>query len=144
MRRTPGWALLAEAALELTALALFVALFDRRTDGEATASVPSGDPVDPRRFVREGADAQTRYFRAHDDSVAIEVGFFGDGRVRFADHGGRCFAGMVVGERADVLELATQRWSEAVVRTTPNGERELEMRGGPLAGRVFRCEAVEE
>lgn len=151
MQRTPGWVNLAKPALELSGLALFVALFDGKPF--ATHDAPAADPPpvtaapetadDAWAFVREEGVA-VRYYRARDSQGELYAGFFEDGRMRLADDRGHRFAGMLVGERADVLELRTERWSEAIVRTTPDGQPEVEMRGGALAGRVFLCETAEE
>ncbi len=69
--------------------------------------------------------------------------FYGDGRVRLADREHR-FAGMVSNSRADLLEIDDNTWSELLVRESPEGRLQLELRGGPFDARVLTCEAVRE
>lgn len=157
MRRAPGWIVLAGIALELTALALAVRILPaprRRIARSGSAGVlaesaphaftpptaPGGD--DALTFVSEGAGEQTRRYRAADADVQLFVGFYGDGRVRVADALGNRYAGALESGRAELLDLKTHERSELLVRVTPTGRMQLELRGGPHDGRVLNCETI--
>lgn len=153
MRRAPGWTTLAGIALELTALA-FIARVVMGRDDEKTLVVPSApapaaDPVTPPPsgavtpidFVRESADAGTRLYRASGEDLDLLAGFYSDGRVRLAGAQHR-FAGMLAGSQADLLEIDSNRWSQLLVHTTPGGNLQLELRGGPYDARVLTCEPL--
>lgn len=67
---------------------------------------------------------------------------YSDGRIRLADAAGRRFAGALRGAHAHVIDLATSEWSEVVLRTTPTGRMQLELRGGPFDAHVLTCEVL--
>lgn len=95
--------------------------------------------VEPREFLLAISDAGARFYRAHDANGELQVAFYSDGRIRMADERHR-FAGMVQNAHAHVLLVGSEDWSEVYVRTTAAGEQQLELRGGPLDGRVLTCE----
>ena len=104
----------------------------------------ASDHGDPLAFIREPADAGARYYRASAGSTEILAATYGDGRIRLADAQNRHFAGLLQGNRADVLQLDDNTWSEVFVRVTPTGRMQLEMRGGPYDARVFTCDSLPE
>jgi hypothetical protein len=149
-------------ALELSALAIFCS-FSQRTPDEPRreTAAPSLRPVapdpaashqdtpqapmqDPLAFIREESDPSAQYFRARDDAVEIFVAFLSDGRVRLADGGDYRFAGVLQGEKSDLLEIGSGQWSRLFVHAAPDGKRQLEIYGGPYDARVLICEAFTE
>ena len=111
---------------------------------QARAPQPPSVPhvsTDPLAFVSEGADPNTRIYRARDEQGTMYAGFLADGRVRVADDD-HCFAGMIQNGHAHLLQIDGEQWSELFVRVTPSGTLQLELRDGPHDGRVLACEPV--
>jgi len=98
----------------------------------------------PQDFLFEIADEGANYYKASDASAQLFAGLYSDGRIRLADSDGRRFAGALIGGHADLLELERNDWSEVYLRVTPTGRMQLELRGGPYAGRVLTCEPLQE
>lgn len=120
------------------------------------AEVCHGEPVEPRSslsrpaqpqltplaFIQETADPRTRLYSARDERGSIYAAFYADGRLRvaFEDHR---LAGIVQNGHAHLLDMNSELWSEVFVRVTPEGKLQLELRDGPLDGRVLTCEALQ-
>jgi len=96
----------------------------------------------PIEFITESADRGARYYRAAGEGAELVAAFYSDGRVRLADTQQHRFAGMLQANHADLLDLATNQWSELFVRVTPAGSMQLELRGGPYDARVLSCEPL--
>lgn len=154
MARSHGWSVLAEKALELSALALVVrAIAPGRAKSRNAAAEPVPEP--PRRtvaseaaaapsaleFITEGDGDGATYYHAADAVGEIYAGFYADGRVRLAG-GAHRFAGVVQSGHAELLDVANNLWSELFVRVAPDGRVQLELRGGPYDARIFTCEAL--
>lgn len=115
---------------------------DRR--GTEALATPLQEQVssEPMDFITESADAGARYYRASGTGVQMFAGFYSDGRLRLVDPQNRRFAGLVQGGHADLLQLDNKQWSEVFVSTTPSGNLQLELRGGPYDARVLTCESL--
>lgn len=125
------------------------------SDTPVASSPPSGDtyhneafqaeshPIldTPLEFLKSQADAHTRFYSARDAQGAMFAAFYSDGRVRLAGDELR-LAGIVNGGHAHLISIADEQWSEMFVRTTPQETLQLELRDGPLDGRILNCEAL--
>jgi hypothetical protein len=134
--------MLAKEALELSALALASIVMQTDTPSEPR-SVPPLIPEasDPAAFLEETANEGTRFYRASDDRGAVLAAFYDDGRVRVAG-GNERLAGALQNGHAHLLDLKGEAWSELFVRTSPGGDMQLELRGGPYDARVFVCTPI--
>ena len=157
MRRTAGWSVLAVTALEIAALALTCRFMGRqRSQPDVAQAQPVAQHVpfeeaplqeapqaerQPVTFLEADGDAADEYYRAVDASGELIASFYGDGRVRLtgADRG---FAGILQDGQADLLDVTDNTWCELFVRATPQGGRQLELRGGVYDGRIFACERI--
>lgn len=152
---------MAGIALELGALAFIARVVMAREDDAPAPPVPQSPPppptieqasapkqarrvfLHPMDFIRDPADAGARYYRASGDGADLVAGFYSDGRVRLSDERNHRFAGMLQGGHADLLELESNQWSELLVHTTPSGNMQLELRGGPYDSRVLSCDILQ-
>ncbi len=162
MPRPTGWSILAEKALEITALALVCAITESpRTSGVPTVlneppqpepepepqpgqtDVPAAPSIyqTPMEFLQDGADDRVRIYRGYDGEGDLFAAFYSDGRIRIAD-GDLRFAGMIQNGHAHLLQIDGRAWSELFIRNTPQGTMQLELRDGPYEGRVFTCETL--
>ena len=156
MRRTAGWSVLAVTALEIAALALINRFMGgQASQGDAAQSQPvaaQSQPVAPQvpfeeappqreqvTFLEADGDAAAEYYRAVDASGELIAAFYADGRVRLTG-AERGFAGILQDGQADLLDVTDNTWCELFVRATPQGGRQLELRGGVYDGRIFACE----
>lgn len=116
--------------------------------GAPVDPAPNPDPQqpllfpDPLDFIEEPGDPSARYYHARSSDAELVAGFYSDGRVRLADAHEHRLAGMLQNDRADMLDVANNTWSEMFLRMTPNGEMQLELRGGPYDAQVLTCEAM--
>jgi hypothetical protein len=162
MRRTAGWSVLAITALEIAALALTSRFMGRQRSQPDVAQAqpvehqppldeaPSQEPPlqetpqaerEPAMFLETDGDAADEYYRALDASGELLAAFYADGRVRLTGPE-RGFAGILQNGQADLLDVTDNTWSELFVRATPEGVRQLELRGGVYDGRIFACERI--
>ncbi|HZZ65138.1 MAG TPA: hypothetical protein VFE17_06555 [Candidatus Baltobacteraceae bacterium] len=162
MRRTAGWSVLAVTALEIAALALTCRFIGgRRSQGDLAQAQPVAKHVrpdeaplpqtpvqetpqserEPLTFLETDGEAADEYYRAVDVSGELIVAFYADGRVRLTGPE-RGFAGILQDGQADLLDVTDNTWSELFVRATPEGGRQLELRGGVYGGRIFACEPI--
>lgn len=150
MPRPAGWAVLAIKALELSSLALISRLLNGRTIPQHVEPPSAVKPVEPQpdpapadipATVLKSEDEPARYYRAADEAGEVVVAFFDDGRIRLtgAEHS---FAGILQDGQADLLDLDDNTWSEVFVRSTPQGQLQLEVRGGAFHGRILTCEPI--
>lgn len=150
MRRTAGWSVLAITALELGALALTCRLIGRDHHAgvpEVQPRVPQAPPparepaLDAVALLATDEEAADEYYRASDVSGELVAAFYADGRVRLTGPQ-RAFAGILQDGQADMLDVTDNTWSELFVRSTPQGDKQLELRGGVYGGRIFTCERI--
>jgi hypothetical protein len=136
---------LAGIALELGALVFlgYVVMQRRRPSTKPCAEVSEHQGDKTEDFITDEADEGARYYRASDSDVELVAGFYSDGRIRLTDAQRRRFAGMLQGSHADLLELASNEWSEVFLRVTPTGRMQLELRGGPYDTHVLTCESFD-
>lgn len=99
-------------------------------------------PSGAHAFVGEGADERTRQYRARNAHLELLASFYDDGRVRLAGEDGRRFAGALFGGKAELLDLLTQERNDLLVRVTPTGRMQIELRGGPYDGEILNCESI--
>lgn len=111
-------------------------------ESRPSLSRPAEPQLSPLVFIQETADARTRLYSARDERGSIYAAFYADGRLRvaFEDHR---LAGIVQNGHAHLLDMNSELWSEVFVRVTPEGALQLELRDGPLDGRVLTCEALQ-
>lgn len=141
MRRAPGWIVLGQIALEITALVLLLRVVAPRAKPRDTVPDVPRAPFLPA-FITEVVDSGSRRYRLCAANGLLFAGFYSDGRVRLATAHGKRFSGVVVAQKAVVADLSDDISFEMEIQSQ-GAELFVRMSGGPYDGQTLRCEQLE-
>jgi len=144
MRRAPGWFVLGQIALELSALVVLLRLLatPRPKVHDDSAQSPAVKAPAIPTFITEVVDSGARRYRLLSAGGFLFAGFYSDGRVRLATPRGRRFSGVVVAQRAIVADLRADVSFEMEI-LSQGSQVSVRMNGGPYDGQTLRCERLE-
>jgi hypothetical protein len=140
MRRAPGWIILGQLALEITALVALLRLAAKRPAKAAETRLRGGADEVPQ-FITEVVDDGARAYRLRTAGGVLFAGFYSDGRVRLATPQGKRFSGIVVAQKAVVADLSADVSFEMEI-LVGDSQTALTMSGGPYDGQTLVCEPI--
>jgi len=144
VQKTPGWLVLGQFALEVTALSLAARLLARpRTrrfaNGNGSADRSNDEAAPIPEFITEVSDPNAHRYRLPAKGEEFFAGFYTDGRVRLATPEGKRFSGIVVDRKAVVADLGSDDSFEMEILGDAGGGMTLRVLGGPLDGQTIAC-----
>lgn len=141
MGRAPGWIILSQIALEITAVFLLLRVVAPRAKPRDAVLAEPPKAFVPS-FITAVVDSGSRRYRLYTAKGLLFAGFYSDGRVRLATAQGKRFSGVVVAQKAVLADLSDDISFEMEIQAR-GSHLWVRMSGGPYDGQTLRCEQLE-